>query len=61
MKKSYMYQMAQIGVLNMAILTDREKLDIIKELQSQEQLSLMLEKRSEQGEGIECSETQEKI
>ena len=56
-----MYQMAQIGVLNMAILTDREKLDIIKELQSQEQLSLMLEKRSEQGEGIECSETQEKI
>lgn len=47
MKKSEMYRMAQLAVLNAEFLDDRIKLDIIHELVGQEDLKRFVEQKNE--------------
>lgn len=57
MNKSAIYRFAQLCVIRDTKVSAILKLEIIKELQKQEEIALLLEEREEK----ECSETQEQV
>lgn len=48
MKKSLIYKLAQVAVMNHDGLTDLNKLEIMRELIAQEDLALFVEKQEEE-------------
>ena len=61
MKKSELFRLAQMSVLRDHHLSEEQKLDVLQLLAGEESIAKIMEKDKEQGEGEECSETQEQI